>query len=224
MICAVCGGTEFYESAVLWPELVAEWALTPEEVAYIDRQQGKYCTTCGANLRSIALARGLARATGLPEPLRNSIRKYAGRILELNEAGTLHTVLSSACSLTYGAYPEVDMQAMPYPDESFDVVIHSDTLEHVPQPVRALAECYRVLRRGGALCYTVPTIVGRLSRRRDGLPRSYHGAPNDGRDDHLVVSEYGADMWTEVMRAGFSSVEIFAEEFPAALALVAVKS
>ena len=223
MICAVCGGTEFRGSAVLWPELVAEWALAPEEVAYVDRQQGECCTTCGSNLRSIALARGMARATGLPEPLRNSIKGYTGRILELNEAGTLHPVLGLASGLTYGAYPEVDMQALPYPDESFDVVIHSDTLEHVPQPVRALAECRRVLKRGGVLCYTVPTIVGRLSRRRDGLPRSFHGAPRDGRDDHLVISEYGADMWTEAIRAGFGSVEIVAEQFPAALALVAVK-
>lgn len=223
MICAVCGGSGFSGYAVLWPELVAEWALAPDEVAYVDRQQGECCTTCGSNLRSIALARGLARATGLSEPLRDSITRYSGSILELNEAGNLHQVLRSAPALTYGAYPEVDMQAMPYPDESFDVVIHSDTLEHVPQPVRALAECRRVLKPGGVLCYTVPTIVGRLSRRRDGLPPSYHGAPGDGRDDYLVVSEYGADMWIEVIRAGFGSVEIFAEQFPAALSLVAVK-
>jgi hypothetical protein len=31
-----------------------------------------------------------------------------------------------------------DMRAMPYADASFDVVIHSDTLEHVPGAVAAL--------------------------------------------------------------------------------------
>lgn len=223
MICAVCGGNEFTRTDVLWPELVAEWALTPDEVDYVNRQQGESCNTCRANLRSIALARTMMKSLGLAGTLRDAMPQYQGTILELNEAGTLNPVLKTAPRHHYGAYPDVDMQALPYPDASFDIVVHSDTLEHVPQPVRALAECRRVLRQGGVLCYTVPTIVGRLSRRRDGLSPSYHGAPRDGRSDHLVVSEYGADMWTEVIRAGFSSVEIVAVSYPAALALAARK-
>src|SRR5208282_3830755 len=42
------------------------------------------------------------------------------------------------------------------------LVIHSDTLEHVERPVRALEECRRVLAPGGRVCFTVPIIVGRL--------------------------------------------------------------
>ena len=67
---------------------------------------------------------------------------------------------------TFGAYPEVDMHALPYPDETFDIVVHSDTLEHVPEPVHALGECKRVLKPNGALCFTVPIIVARLSRSK----------------------------------------------------------
>jgi SAM-dependent methyltransferase len=212
---------EVLETPVLWPELIAEWALAPHEVAYVDRQQGKRCAACGSNLRSQALARTIMDALGIAAPLGQSIAGSAARILELNEAGTLHPVLARAPNATLAGYPEVDMQALPYPDASFDLVVHSDTLEHVPQPLRALAECHRVLRPGGRLCYTVPVIVERLSRRRDGLAPSYHGAPGDGRDDHLVISEYGADMWTEPLRAGFASVEIVAIDFPDALALSA---
>lgn len=221
MTCAACGADGIVESRVLWPELIAEWALAPHEVAYIDRQQGKGCAACGANLRSQALATAIMATLGLAAPLAQSLPRSRARILEINEAGALHPVLACAPGATYATYPEVDMQALPYAEGSFDLVVHSDTLEHVPQPLRALAECRRVLRPGGALCYTVPVIVERMSRRRDGLAPSYHGAPGDGRDDHLVVSEYGADMWTEPLRAGFCSVEIFAIDFPDALALSA---
>lgn len=221
MKCVVCGSEEVREMSVLWPELIAEWALAPHEVAYVDRQQGTHCASCGANLRSQVLAKAMANALGLAQPLVESISASAARILELNEAGTLHPVIAHAPNAVMTGFPDVDMQALPYPDGSFDLVVHSDTLEHVPQPLRALAECHRVLRPGGVLCYTVPVIVERMSRRRDGLMPSYHGAPGDGRDDHLVISEYGADMWTEPLRAGFASVEIFSIDFPAALALSA---
>lgn len=223
MECSICGGRGFSRNAVLWPELIEEWELSPEEADYINRQQGENCLSCGANLRSVVLASALSAALETTGPLREAIGSVKSTILEINEAGTLHGFLSTAPNATYAAYPEVDMQNLPHASESFDVVVHSDTLEHIENPIKALAECCRVLKRGGALCYTVPTIVGRLSRRRDTLARSYHGAPGDGRDDHLVISEYGADMWTEPLRAGFKTVEIFSLSYPAGLAMLARK-
>jgi hypothetical protein len=56
--CPVCGGTEFASTAVLWDELIGAWQLSSEEVVYIDRQQGTYCTKCNNNLRGMALACG----------------------------------------------------------------------------------------------------------------------------------------------------------------------
>ncbi len=67
------------------------------------------------------------------------------------------------------------MHAIPYAAGTFDIVVHSDTLEHVENPVHALAECRRVLKPGGALCFTVPIIVGRLTRNRKGLPPELPG-------------------------------------------------
>jgi SAM-dependent methyltransferase len=64
------------------------------------------------------------------------------------------------------AYPDVDFHRLPHCDASFDLVVHSDTLEHVDHPIHALAECRRVLKPGGALCFTIPVIVGRMSRDR----------------------------------------------------------
>ncbi len=47
---------------------------------------------------------------------------------------------------------------------------------------------------GGRLFYTVPIVVGRLTRTRQGLPPSYHGNPNTSPDDFKVETEYGADV------------------------------
>jgi ubiquinone/menaquinone biosynthesis C-methylase UbiE len=49
-----------------------------------------------------------------------------------------------------------DVVHLPYRDASFDVVIASEVLEHVPDIQKALAEIRRVLRPGGTVVITVP--------------------------------------------------------------------
>lgn len=227
LICSVCGGTEFQGSAILWDELTSQWQLSPLERGYIDRQQGTKCVRCGANLRSIALANAIRNALGTTDTLQSLMSANSNSnlsLLEINEAGSLSPALRLLPRHVFAAYPAIDIHALPYPDGQFDLVVHSDTLEHVSQPIRALAECRRVLRQGGHLCYTVPTIVGRMTRSRTGLEKSFHGDPTVSADDFLVHTEYGADMWTAVLLAGFDSVTITAVEYPAGLALSARKA
>jgi SAM-dependent methyltransferase len=50
-----------------------------------------------------------------------------------------------------------DATRLPFPDASFDAVITSEVLEHVPDDTSALAELVRVLRPGGAFAATVPS-------------------------------------------------------------------
>jgi SAM-dependent methyltransferase len=49
-----------------------------------------------------------------------------------------------------------DALSLPYADETFDCVIASEILEHVPQDDTAIAELIRVLRVGGTLAVSVP--------------------------------------------------------------------
>ncbi|AKE88756.1 MULTISPECIES: class I SAM-dependent methyltransferase [Rhodococcus] len=49
-----------------------------------------------------------------------------------------------------------DALALPYDDETFDVVLISEVLEHVPEDDRAIAEFVRVLKPGGVAAVTVP--------------------------------------------------------------------
>ena len=49
-----------------------------------------------------------------------------------------------------------DALDLPYDDATFDFVIASEILEHVPQDERAIEEVIRVLKPGGRLAVTVP--------------------------------------------------------------------
>ena len=223
--CSVCGGKEFRFTPVLWDSLVDEWQISTEERRYIDRQQGEQCVSCGSNLRSIALASAMKNILSTNDTLSNFLSTAVAAklaVLEINEAGTLHPWLKPLPRHVFAEYPAVDMHALPYLGGSFDIVVHSDTLEHVENPVHALTECRRVLKPGGALCFTIPIIVGRMSRTRDGLKPSYHGDPAKNASDYLVQTEYGADAWTHLIQAGFSQVRIFTVEYPSAIAFAAI--
>lgn len=57
-------------------------------------------------------------------------------------------------------HPEVvvsegDAEHLPYPDGVFDAVVSSFGIHHVPQPELALAECWRVLKPGARIAFTV---------------------------------------------------------------------
>jgi 2-polyprenyl-3-methyl-5-hydroxy-6-metoxy-1,4-benzoquinol methylase len=61
-----------------------------------------------------------------------------------------------------------DIQSIAYPDASFDTIVSCETIEHVPDPFRAIRELFRVLKPGGRLFLTTPNYFGTL-----GLYRGY---------------------------------------------------
>lgn len=67
----------------------------------------------------------------------------------------------------YGITWEIgDIQAIAHPDARFDTVISCETIEHVPDPRRALCELARVLKPGGRLFLTTPNYLGPLGLYR----------------------------------------------------------
>jgi SAM-dependent methyltransferase len=56
------------------------------------------------------------------------------------------------------------IEAMPFEDESFDLALALDVIEHVPDDGAALGELRRVLKPGGTLLLTVPALMLLWSR------------------------------------------------------------
>lgn len=222
--CPICANNTFTFSKVLWPELISAWQLSSTEVDYINRQQGYCCMKCGNNLRSMALANAIMFTYNFS----GSLVKFVGtdlakslRVLEINDAGYLSSVLKNLPNHQLVHFPKYDMTKLSFESSTFDLVIHSDTLEHVPNPIEGLSECRRVLNKAGRCIFTVPIIIGRMTRSRAGLKKCYHGCSDLFYEDYVVHTEFGADMWKYAIESGFSTVRIHSFEYPSALAIEA---
>ncbi len=51
-----------------------------------------------------------------------------------------------------------DARHMPFSDASIDVVLITQVLEHIPEPITVISEIRRVLKPGGTLLLSVPSI------------------------------------------------------------------
>jgi len=224
--CFVCGGEEFDYREVLWGELIHEWDLAPGEVEYINTQQGLYCKLCNSNLRSMTLAKSILIARKSKKTLASYVRSYGSKkikVLEVNEAGNLHYYLKQFSRYTFAEYPEVDLHQLPYQDSTFDLVLHSYTLEHVEQPELALKEIHRVLKKGARTIFTTPIIVDRVTKSRKGMQSSFHGSRGITDTGMLVTYEYGSDFWKYIADAGFEDIQIITELYPAGIAFICKK-
>lgn len=150
-------------------------------------------------LRSKALSR-----KHLYVPLRASIRSEAilgnRKILNIGSGGEVGRIINEAWNNADGNLVSVDISPerepdvctdacmLPFADDSFDLVICCEVLEHVREPSSASREIFRVLRPNGKLVLTAPFVY------------PIHERPHD----YFRFTKFGLRMLFE----GFSSVEV----------------
>ena len=219
-LCHACGAvTEFVMSDVVPAELAADWRLTPAMKAAIDRRESAACLACGSTYRRRQLARALVELYGrhgeasLAALMRSA--DFRGlRILAVDVDGM--PMLDACPNVSRSDYitsliPSRGLpdHGLPFADASLDLVLASDTIEHVPRYRRVLEEIRRVLIPGGRFVTVQPVMLARKTVTRcvleDGgrvrhlLPPSYHGR---GADDSLVFVEFGIEFLDELEAAG----------------------
>ncbi|WP_406281858.1 class I SAM-dependent methyltransferase [Embleya sp. NBC_00896] len=78
---------------------------------------------------------------------------------DIAEVDAMFASMKAAGEVPEGARAEAlvgDALALPFPDDSFDRVIISEVLEHIPDDKGVLGELFRVLKPGGLAAMTVP--------------------------------------------------------------------
>jgi SAM-dependent methyltransferase len=111
-----------------------------------------------------------------------------------------------------GGLRHEDVMQLSYAGDSFDLIVSNDVMEHIPDPQKALQECFRVLKPGGEVLATFPfhvtlerTVVrATLTEDRVAhlLPPQYHGNPVSS-DGSLVFHDFGWDLLRQMRAARF---------------------
>lgn len=185
------------------------------------------CSTCGASNRQRQVAFAVRRQTR---------RAFAGPLSEFGSAfgiyntestGPFHVILSRnqgyVCSEYFGSeyrggdlvngVRHEDLQSLSFADGAFDLVLSSDVMEHMPEPYRAHAEIFRVLKPGGRHIFTVPFYPWEArdevrARLVDGEiqyfgEKLYHGDPVRPGEGILVWTIFGLEMLVRLAEIGF---------------------
>lgn len=169
-------------------QVQAAWSDTDlAQVLYHDWESGTYddkwsisfddrCIAFAADRFATALGPAVA---DVPRPMGRALEIGAGTgffSLNLRQAGWLDEVVVTDVSAgmvdvarrnaAHLGYDDVEgavagITELPYPDESFDLVLGHAVLHHVPDVEAGLRECLRVLRPGGRFVFAgEPTVIG----------------------------------------------------------------
>lgn len=108
-----------------------------------------------------------------------------------------------------------DVTSLSFADDSFDAILSFDVFEHVPGYRKALEQCYRCIKPGGYLLFSVPFIPENQQHQQRAklsdtgeiihlLPAEYHGDPINA-EGCLCFYKFGWDLMDELKAIGFQN-------------------
>ena len=102
---------------------------------------------------------------------------------------------------------KADLCALPFEDDSFDVIFCNHVLEHIPDDAQAMRELYRVMKKGGWGIFQVPQDINRAHTFEDDtITDPAERTRIFGQYDHVRV--YGLDYFDRLRQVGFEVEEI----------------
>jgi 2-polyprenyl-3-methyl-5-hydroxy-6-metoxy-1,4-benzoquinol methylase/glycosyltransferase involved in cell wall biosynthesis len=238
--CVVCGchSSFRFDPTIITPQLQKAWGIPDNLVEAFNRKESMFCSRCDSSMRirrlATVLMQTVAEITGIccksfVELVRNE--EFRGlKIAEINACGALHAYLKDHPNLCYSEWwvphanpGEVhdgvqceDLQCLTYPDNYFDIILTSETLEHVPEPDKAWHEIYRTLKGGGYHIFTIPVIPWQRQTfqrarvvnglREDLVQPAYHGASVE--ENMFVYTDFGMDVVEKLNKMGLNT-EVF---------------
>ena len=223
--CYACGrNADFKYHDVIGDDLAKQWNINSKLRKAFSQRESMHCSGCMSSLRLRTLSKAITYSLGKKgSSLKNLINDNEFKnlkIAEINACGDLHNILKDHKKLYYSEYepkdPSIrkeDLMKLSYPDNYFDIVLTSDTFEHIPDFNGGLKEVRRVLKPGGKHIFTIPTINSRRTVKRVDLKGNnlreptYHGS---GEPDNLVVNEFGFDVINKINKNGFRTELYFA--------------
>jgi SAM-dependent methyltransferase len=146
---------------------------------------------CGAGVEVVRFARAGARVTGVD---------IAERAIELTRANADQQKLAARLEVA-------DAEALPFDDESFDLVYAHGVLQYTANDRGLAHEVHRVVRRGGLAIFQVYNRISWLNllSKIMKVPLEHEDAP--------VLRRYSTAEFRDVL-SDFSSIRIAAERFP----------
>lgn len=102
---------------------------------------------------------------------------------------------------------KMDIHAIPFPEDTFDVVLCNHVLEHVNNDIHAMSEIRRVLKPGGFAILQVPFFnpVGETTFEDNSITDHREREKVFGQSDH--VRKYGHDYPQRISASGLEAVE-----------------
>jgi SAM-dependent methyltransferase len=102
---------------------------------------------------------------------------------------------------------KADLRALPFEDNTYDLVLCNHVLEHVPNDKKAMGEIHRVLKLGGTAILQVPLDENRLETfEDDSITDPEERTQIFGQYDHIRV--YGQDYYNRLKEVGFDPTPI----------------
>ena len=249
--CPVCGSRLVLIARPVFSEELAKASnFNAEWTAFFNQREGEICVSCGGSLRARQLSSALLiweiETTGIgfadAESMARNDQLKRLKVAEVNSCGSLHKALCRLPGLKFSEYesdnpdvPHEDLLNLSYSNGEFDLVLHSDTLEHVPDLGRAIDEIHRVLKPGGAMICSVPLVRdGRKTSKRAALksngevehlfPPIYHGGSYQKTCQYLVFYDFGDDLFELIQARGFAIQILEHQRNPAAFSIIAKKA